>query len=108
MKVAYIAGPYRSTTIGGILANIEAARAVALKYWKLGYAVICPHLNTALFDGACPDSTWLEGDIEIMARCDVVVMMKNWRASSGARAEHERACDFKKEIIYETKNVEAQ
>jgi hypothetical protein len=87
MKVAYIAGPYRSNTPSGIVQNIRNAEAVAIKYWQLGYAVICPHKNTALFDGLAPDSVWFEGDLEILKRCDVIVMVKGWEKSTGAREE---------------------
>ena len=87
MKVAYIAGPYRSDTISGVVENIRKAEKVAIKYWKKGYAVICPHKNTALLDGVCDDNVWLKGDIEILKRCDVIVMMEGWETSSGALAE---------------------
>lgn len=86
-KVAYISGPYRAPTIRGIVENIRRAEAVALEYWRQGYAVICPHLNTRLFDGACPDETWLAGDLVILERCDVIVMIPRWENSAGALAE---------------------
>jgi len=66
MKVAYISGPYRAATVHGVVENIRRAERVALKYWQLGYAVICPHTNTALFDGAAPDDVWLAGDLELL------------------------------------------
>jgi hypothetical protein len=105
VKVAYIAGPFRSSTFWGIFQNIRAAEAVSLKYWKLGYAVICPHLNTANFDGAIPkemDSVWLNGDLEIMKRCDVVVAMSTWKKSMGATEEIRVAQELGIDIIYET------
>ena len=101
MKVAFISGPYRAATKEGISANIEAAREVAVKYWRKGYAVFAPHLNTAHFDGLCPDEVWLKGDLEILRRCDVVVMMEEWWKSEGAKAEHALALELGKEIIYE-------
>jgi len=101
MKVAYIAGPYRADTPSGIVENIRKAEAVAIKYWKLGYAVICPHRNTALFDGLCPDETWLKGDIEILKRCDVIVMMKTWKHSSGALDELAEAVEAGLKVIYD-------
>lgn len=101
MKVAYIAGPYRGKTHYEIEQNIRAAEAVAIKYWKLGYAVICPHKNTAHFDGLATDDIWLEGDLELLRRSDVIVMMPNWAFSDGARTEYSEAMDFGKEIIYE-------
>jgi hypothetical protein len=88
VKIAYISGPYRSNTPSGIVKNIRNAEDVAIKYWKKGYAVICPHKNTALFDGLCDDNTWLSGDIAILKRCDVIIMIPGWEESYGARAEY--------------------
>jgi hypothetical protein len=99
MQVAYIAGPYRATTPRGIVENIRAAESVALKWWRLGYAVICPHTNTALFDGAAPDSVWLNGDLEILRRCDVVVMVPGWERSEGATEERRVAMSLGMEVI---------
>ena len=101
MKLAFISGPYRAPTVHGIVENIRAAEAVALKYWALGYAVICPHLNTALFDGSLPDETWLAGDLEILKRCDVIVMLPGWNKSAGATQEHKVAVRLGLEVIYE-------
>ena len=92
MRVVYVAGPYRAPTPEGIEANIQRARAVAVELWRSGYAVICPHLNTAHFDGLAPDEVWLRGDLAIIARLDPqapdgVVMLSGWRQSAGARRE---------------------
>ena len=78
MKVAYVCGPYRADTICGVVENIRAAEAVALELWRMGFAVICPHKNSALFDGAAPDSVWLKGDLEILIRGDLLVTCTGW------------------------------
>ena len=101
MRVAYIAGPYRAKNGRTVLENVRAAEKVAIKYWRLGYAVICPHKNTEFFDGLCPDSVWLEGDLEIVKRCDVIVMMVGYEESSGAKVELELAASCGIEIIFE-------
>jgi Domain of unknown function (DUF4406) len=103
MKVAYIAGPYRAATTRGVVENIRKAEAVALKYWLLGYAAICPHMNTRLFDGAAPDDLWLEGDLYILAKCDVIVMMDGWEKSKGATKELGFAQSLGKDVIYDGK-----
>ena len=90
MRVAYIAGPYRAKNGRTVIENIREAEAVAIKYWKKGYAVICPHLNTAFFDGLCPDQVWLNGDLEILRRCDTIVMMHGHRDSVGAGSQDRR------------------
>ena len=91
MKLAYVAGPYRSDSESGVVANIRRAEDVAIGLWQMGYAVICPHKNTALFGGLCPDDTWLRGDLEMLLRCDLIVLTPDWEKSSGARAEREMA-----------------
>ena len=101
MKVAYIAGPYRAKTEWQVALNIHAASLVAIKYWKLGYAVICPHRNTSFFGGAADDSVWLIGDEEFVRRSDVMVMLSTWESSSGARAELKLAKELGLEIIYD-------
>lgn len=101
MILVYIAGPYRSETLHGVVENIRRAEAVAIKYWKQGYAVICPHLNTALIDGVIPDKDILKGDLVILSRCDIVVMMKGWETSKGAIEEHHYAKSLGITIYYE-------
>jgi len=48
-------------------------------------------LNTALFDGKCPDDVWLRGDIAFIRRLrphvDCIVMMRGWEKSEGAVKE---------------------
>jgi hypothetical protein len=101
MKVAFISGPYRAPTPYEINQNIRRAEAVAIKYWQAGYAVICPHKNTALFDGLCDDKIWLAGDMEFLKRSDVIVMCENWSKSKGSLQEHSFAVEYGIQIIYE-------
>ena len=98
MKLIYIAGPYRSDTEYGVKLNIDRAEAVALKYWKAGYAVFCPHKNSAFMGGSCPDETWLEGGLAILRRCDIIVMMEGWKNSTGSIMEYNLACKLGLEI----------
>ncbi len=44
-------------------------------------------MNTAFFGGAAPDDIWLEGDLEILRRCDAVLCVDGWQSSKGATAE---------------------
>ena len=103
MKVIYIAGPYRSTCEWQLEEFLRHAEDAALKLWKEGWAVVCPHKNTAHFGGAwgIPDGTWLEGDIEILKRCDAIYMLKRWEQSKGAKRELEIAVEQGLEVIYE-------
>lgn len=81
----YIAGPYR----GDIDANITQARQVAIEVWRAGHVALCPHLNTAHFekDAHLDDEVYLAGDLDMLLRCDGVVLTPDWQKSTGARAE---------------------
>jgi len=88
MKLAYIAGPFRGKNSWEIECNIRRAEALSLEVWNVpGWCAICPHTNTRFFSGAAPDEVWLEGDLEILRRCDAVVLTPGWWRSAGARGE---------------------
>lgn len=87
MILVYVAGPFRGRDHWEIAQNIRRAEELALEAWSLGFAVICPHANTAHFQGACEDDVWLRGDFEMLGRCDAVLLTRDWARSAGASAE---------------------
>jgi len=87
MKVIYIAGKYRDRNEWEVTQNIRKAEEVAVFIWKNGGIAICPHKNTAYFGGICPDEVWLQGDLEIIKRCDAIFAIPNWIDSNGAKQE---------------------
>ena len=88
MKLVYVAGPFRATNSWEIEQNIRRAETLALEVWKAGAACICPHANTRYFQGSCLDNVWLEGDLEMVRRCDALLMVPGWQNSVGSVAEH--------------------
>lgn len=86
-KVIYVAGPFRGPDHFAIAENIRRAERLALAVWRLGAAALCPHANTAHFQDAAPDDVWLSGDLELLRRCDAMIVTDDWTRSSGARAE---------------------
>lgn len=105
MKVVYIAGPFRASSHWDVEQNIRRAEQLALDAWRTGVAVICPHTNTRFFDGAAPDALWLEGDLEILRRCDAVLMTSDWERSNGARNEHALAEALPIPIFYDVDSL---
>lgn len=92
--VIYISGPYRGPSTWAIENNIRRAEALALEVWKApGFYAICPHSNTRFFQDTLPDTVWLDGSLEIMKRCDAVLLTKDWIVSAGARTERLVALD---------------
>lgn len=90
MQVVYIAGPYTADNDVEIAFNIIKARDVAKKYWRLGYAVVCPHMNSSNFHTDIDPTIFLPAYLEILKRCDILILMENWNKSVGAIAE--KAC----------------
>jgi hypothetical protein len=108
LKVIYLAGRYRDPRGAFYIhTNILEAERHALWIWLHGAAAICPHKNTAFFDGAhgIPDEVWLEGDKEILRRCDAVFAMPGWDSSKGARAEVELAQELNIPILYDQADI---
>lgn len=91
LKVAYVAGPLRADTLNGMAENIARARAVSVHLWRLGYAVICPHLNSAFMSGAVSESQFLEAGLEFLRRSNLVVLVDGWERSEGTVREIEEA-----------------
>lgn len=85
MEVAYVAGPYRGKNINEVVENIRKAETIAKELWKKGYVALCPHKNSALLDGIVDDQVFLEGGLELLKRCDLLVLDNNskWEDSGG-------------------------
>jgi len=87
MRVVYIAGPFRGRTRWDVMQNVRRAEEVALEVAQLGAMPLCPHTNTANFDGLITSQFWIDGTLELMRRCDAVVLVAGWRESEGTCGE---------------------
>lgn len=93
MRVVYVAGPFRAVNQRGepdmwrVQQNVMRAMEVARAVWHVGVAALCPHANSMFFTGAEPDSVWLAGAIELMRRCDAVIVVPGWEQSAGTIEE---------------------
>jgi nucleoside 2-deoxyribosyltransferase len=87
MKVIYIAGKYRGATPWAVEQNIRAAEDVAARVIQAGMMPLCPHANTRHMESLADDAFMLAGTLELMRRCDAVLLVPNWMDSVGALAE---------------------
>lgn len=91
MKLVYVAGPYRGKTREEVAQNVAAARHVGKLCALQGFFPVMPTVNTAHFDHDFPhiqdDEFWLAGTLELMRRCDAVVLVDGWTESAGALGE---------------------
>ena len=87
MFLIYIIGPFRASNSWIMECNIRKAEETALELWKRHFAVICPHTNTRFFQGVLPDVDFLDGDKEILKRCNAALCIDGWRKSVGCISE---------------------
>ena len=91
MKLVYIPGPYRAPTPWGVEQNIQRAAEVAAEVWRAGHAALCPDANSAHMEGVTDDANFLAGTLEMMRRCDAVLLVPGWGTSVGTQAERAEA-----------------
>ena len=100
MKLVYIAGPYRAPTPWGVEQNIQAAVLAAAQVWAAGLAAVCPHANSAHMEGVTTDENFLAGTLEMLRRCDAILVIEGWKNSEGARGEVDEAVRLGLPVLY--------
>ena len=108
VKLAYIAGPYRGKTKEECDLNVQSAKQIAKLVANKGWMPVTPHLNTHGFEFLCPhlpDQFWLDGTLELMRKCDIVVLCPGWEFSSGTKAEILEAARSCIPVYYELKDI---
>lgn len=91
MKLVYIAGPYRAGTPWLVEQNIRRAEELGLRVAMLGAMPVIPHSMCRFFDGERTGQFWVDGTLELMRRCDAVMLVSGWTESVGTRGEVEEA-----------------
>jgi Domain of unknown function (DUF4406) len=94
-KIVYIAGSISTNKSGQPSTkedradNVEAGRLAGIEVWKLGAVAIVPHLNSLTMweDGHVPGSDVYLGDLEILGRCDAMLVLPGWQKSRGVNYE---------------------
>lgn len=89
MPAVYIAGPYRGPSLAAIELNIQCARKVGLLAAIKGWTPIIPHANTGHLDDCAglSEQFWLDATLELLRRCDALVLCPGWQHSSGTLNE---------------------
>lgn len=111
-QVVYLAGPYRPYTDAAgirhtIAENVREAGRYGIEVWKRGYVALVPHTLTYLDprqqrqDGGIADvapEVFMDGELELVRRSDMVVLMPRWRQSRGATIEKQFAEEIGKPV----------
>jgi nucleoside 2-deoxyribosyltransferase len=85
--LVYIAGPYRTFDGWEREQNIKAAEAAMYAVAEMGLVPVCVHSMARNFDGTFTDEFWLDATMEILKRCDVVLVVGDYVDSEGTCAE---------------------
>lgn len=92
MRIVYIAGKLSGANNFDIARNIHAAEELGLRVAEAGAMPLIPHANTGMkFFGTLSEDFWYEGTLELLRRCDAVIMVSGYESSKGAMAEYEEA-----------------
>ena len=100
MKVVYLASPYRTNSDWRKYQNIQNAHSSAKYIWDNGCVCINPIGNSAWMGGEIPEKVFLDGDIEILKRCDAIFMNFGWQNSKGCVMEWEYAKNNNIPVFY--------
>jgi len=99
MTVVYLAGALRGNVIKKFM-NMRRAKRIAKELWLSQKIVYSPHLNSGWLDHPNTDLFILPANLEILRRCDMIMVMPGWENSSGTIAEIEFAMHNHIGVIY--------
>lgn len=91
MKVVYVAGRFSAPDQWQRARNVRAAETLAFAVAEVGAMPLNPLANTANFFGTLRDEFWYDGTLELMRRCDAVILVPGWGGSKGVKLELEEA-----------------
>ena len=99
MKVVYVAGAMSADNLPTMLENIHRGVQLASEALEAGYAPFCPHLDVAYKllrgeDLCVPVNIFYEYSMEILTRCDYILVCAKSNNSVGTKAELEKALEL--------------
>lgn len=94
--LVYVAGKYSGKTNKEVQDNIDEATNIAIELWNMGHTVLCPHMNSAHLEDEVnfDHPEWIKRSLILLERCDALVTVPGWEASTGAVCEVEYAKNY--------------
>ena len=91
----YVAGPLTADSDREHYENRNAAAMVAIRLWRKGHHVFCPHSNSGgylnMLRADVPDKAFRDFGLWMIQFFDGLVLVKGWEQSKGTRAEIKEA-----------------
>lgn len=101
MIAVYVAGPYRAKSGWLVELNIRRAEMVAFQVAECGAVPVCPHTMFRFFNGTQTDGFWINATLELLKRCDAILLLNDWEYSEGSRGERDYALKHNMPIFYQ-------
>ena len=109
MKTIYISGPMKNMADG----NLEAFDEAEKQLKQLGFDVLNPHkicgeVNIRFFEiGKVPEcEDYLKEDIiQMLSKCDKVLVLSGWRQSKGSKLEIANALACGIDVVFDISDV---
>ena len=91
MKVVYVAGRFSAPDQWQRARNVRAAETLAFAVAEAGAMPLNPLANTCNFFATLTDEFWYAGTLELLRRCDAIILTPGWQGSKGVQAEIDEA-----------------
>jgi hypothetical protein len=90
----------RAAAVADLLVSL-AALAVSAQLWEAEVLHYCPHRNSPQVGTTdVPYESWLAMDLEVLKRCNYLVMAGDWHQSAGCRRELAFAMALHMPVVY--------
>lgn len=90
MFVIYITAPYTGNTHLAVEANVLRSRIIGDAVAQAGMMPLIPQSNTAHMDSGQSPQFWYDGTMELMRRCDAVLLFGHSKGVVGEDLEARR------------------
>lgn len=92
-RVVYVAGPFRASRAWLIEQNVRRAESQVRRLLELGFAPVCMHTTGRFLFGEVSETKMLDASLELVRRCDAVLLLEGYEQSAGAVSELNAAID---------------
>lgn len=101
LPMAYLSAPMSAPAAIDRMHHYLNARRASHELWEAEVLHYCPHTNSpSIGSSDVGYESWMAMDLEVLRRCDFIVMAGNWNESPGCRRELAMAMHLGLPIAY--------
>lgn len=101
LPMGYLSAPMSAPDALTRTFHALAAKRISHELWEAEILHYCPHANSpAIGSTDVGYESWMAMDLEVLRRCDFIIMAGNWTESPGCRRELAMAMHLGKPVVY--------